>query len=100
MQYRGKCKEFKSIYGKPVLIPSKYIFILFLPSCYSNNDGCHSSVGKRGGKQSINYTQRCLDKYGSVLHEMLHALGFHHEQSRSDRDDYVTIMWDNIEAGA
>ncbi|KAG7167112.1 zinc metalloproteinase nas-4-like [Homarus americanus] len=64
-----------------------------------NDHGCHSKVGKVGGSQEINYPDWCLKKHGSILHEMYHALGFHHEQSRTDRDDYVTIMWDNIESG-
>ena len=31
-----------------------------------------------------------------VLHELLHAFGIGHTQMRPDRDDYVTINWDNI----
>ncbi|KAL7034413.1 hypothetical protein ACKWTF_007954 [Chironomus riparius] len=63
-----------------------------------NDQGCYSSVGMRseGGQQLNLHTPGCVRK-GVVQHELLHAAGFYHQQSSSDRDEYVEILWDNIE---
>ncbi|VDI47341.1 Hypothetical predicted protein, partial [Mytilus galloprovincialis] len=37
---------------------------------------------------------------GVIIHEMMHAIGSWHEQSRQDRDSYMTVIWDNIPEGA
>lgn len=60
---------------------------------------CFSSVGnRRVGKQKLSIGSGC-DRIATIEHEFLHALGFWHEQSRSDRDDYVSIIWEHISEG-
>ena len=54
---------------------------------------CSSYLGRQGGPQDIDISGCSA---GSIVHELLHAAGFYHEQSRGDRDQHVTIMWDEI----
>ena len=55
--------------------------------------GCWSYLGRQGGAQDIDVTT-CQG--GNIVHELMHAAGFYHEQSRGDRDEFVTIVWDEI----
>lgn len=57
---------------------------------------CYSPLGKIGGKQNISLSSNCTS--GSIMHEMLHTMGLLHEQNREDRDKYIRILWENIDA--
>uniref|UniRef100_A0A8D0CLR5 Metalloendopeptidase n=1 Tax=Scleropages formosus TaxID=113540 RepID=A0A8D0CLR5_SCLFO len=61
--------------------------------------GCCSYVGRRGGgPQAISIGKNC-DKFGIVVHELGHVIGFWHEHTRPDRDDHVSIIRENIQPG-
>uniref|UniRef100_A0A3P8UBP8 Metalloendopeptidase n=1 Tax=Amphiprion percula TaxID=161767 RepID=A0A3P8UBP8_AMPPE len=57
--------------------------------------GCSSLLGRIGDRQKVSLQKfGCID-HGIIQHELMHVLGFYHEHTRSDRDQYVRINWKN-----
>jgi hypothetical protein len=63
---------------------------------------CASNLGKQTNTSTKVYLGWCREKRhkGNIIHEILHALGFWHEHSRPDRDNFININWDNVAQGA
>ena len=63
------------------------------------SESCSSYIGRTGGKQKLELGPGCKDQ-ATILHEICHALGMWHEQSRPDRDEYVQVLENNIKKGS
>ncbi|KAF5897880.1 high choriolytic enzyme 1-like, partial [Clarias magur] len=61
--------------------------------------GCYSYIGRIGGRQVLSLERNGCVYFEIVQHELLHALGFQHEQCRCDRDKHVKILYENVIPG-
>uniref|UniRef100_A0AC35U8H1 Metalloendopeptidase n=1 Tax=Rhabditophanes sp. KR3021 TaxID=114890 RepID=A0AC35U8H1_9BILA len=71
---------------------SDYLFI-------GKVDGCFSEVGRTSGVQVLSLDNGCME-YPTIIHEMMHVIGFYHEHERWDRDSFIDIIWQNIDRAA
>ena len=55
--------------------------------------GCWSYMGRSTSNSynQINLQTPGCTSTGTIVHEMMHCAGFHHEQVRPDRDQYISI---------
>jgi hypothetical protein len=84
------CLRFEDRAGRPEI--NNYVLIR------GDKSGCWSYMGMyTGGPQEVSLQQNGCVWKGIIIHELMHAAGFWHEQQRYDRDDYVIIHWENMD---
>lgn len=81
----------------PRTTESSYIYFT-----HTTVNTCAANIGRISSRPTYIYLGWCRynQHLGSIIHEILHTLGFWHEQSRPDRDEYVRIVPENIQDGA
>jgi hypothetical protein len=73
-----------------------YVSFYFDPNNTSGE--CEAVVGRQGGEQQVGGSATCT--LATVLHELGHTIGLWHEQSRPDRNTYVSVNYDNLIKGS
>ncbi len=77
-----------------------YVNFYFDPN--DNSAQGEASIGRAGGEQPIQGAGGSFNpcSVGTILHEMGHAVGLWHEQSRPNRDTYISVNYGNVVKGS
>ncbi|XP_050503210.1 zinc metalloproteinase nas-1-like [Diabrotica virgifera virgifera] len=99
----------KSILEKVMGLYKYYTCIKFVPKTRNDKsyakiinevNTCCSEIGKvpGGGFTVVDLGPRCFEEEeaGTVIHELMHLIGFYHEHNRSDRNDYIELTLANV----
>ncbi|XP_072380577.1 zinc metalloproteinase nas-14-like [Diabrotica undecimpunctata] len=99
-----------TMFHQAIEIFKNYTCVKFIPrtneAVYVKMDNfapdCLSTMGKNfdNNISHIILGRECFNKISPLLHEMMHTVGFDHEHTRPDRNQYITINWDNIKPSA
>lgn len=93
-QFLGWCQEMGE-YAKVQCLPKRSSDRDYIMITKTSENICGSSfVGRFGGEQPLKI--RCWVRR-TVQHELLHAFGLPHEHNRHDRDDYIQMVWENLD---
>ena len=77
-----------------------YVNFYFDPN--DNSAQCEATVGRAGGEQQVGGSGGSFNPctVGTILHEMGHTVGLWHEQSRPDRNTYISVNYSNLIKGS